>query len=87
MRSSKLGLRNGLLGSKPDSVLDKNGYVSDAVENLIDGVDLNSFEADLRQGSGNELVGNFRVAHSSSALAVNTFAPFKADLARSRCRN
>ena len=37
------------------------------------------FEADLRQGDGNELAGKFRAAHSSSALAVNVFAPFKSD--------
>ena len=38
---------------------------------------LGDFEADLHQGDGNELEGKFRAAHSSSALAVNTFAPFK----------
>ena len=38
------------------------------------------FEADLRQGDGNELAGKFRAAHSSSALTVNVFAPFKSDI-------
>jgi hypothetical protein len=60
-------------------VLDEKGYVSEASQNLIEGVRLNDFEADLRQGDGNELEGKFRAAHSSSALAVNTFAPFKAN--------
>jgi hypothetical protein len=42
-------------------------------------VRLADFEADLRQGDGNELAGKFLSVHSSSALAVNTFAPFKRD--------
>jgi hypothetical protein len=42
-------------------------------------VTLTDFEADLRQGDGNELEGKFRAAHSSCALAVNTFAPFKSN--------
>lgn len=35
------------------------------------------FEADLLAGDGNELAGKFRAAHSSSALAVNCFGPFR----------
>ena len=38
------------------------------------------FEADVRQGDGNELAGKFRAVHSSTALAVNSFAPFKQHL-------
>ncbi|HEY1612341.1 MAG TPA: hypothetical protein VGF97_01440 [Rhizomicrobium sp.] len=52
--------------------------MKDATANLIDGVRLSDFEADLHQGDGNELAGKFRADHSSSALAVNSFAPFKA---------
>jgi hypothetical protein len=63
--------------SNPGIALDGKGYVSSAEQNLIEGVLLADFEADLRQGDGNELEGKFRAAHSSSALAVNTFAPFK----------
>jgi hypothetical protein len=65
-------------------VLDEKGYVSEAGQNLIEGVRLVNFEADLRQGDGNEMEGKFRAAHSSSALAVNTFAPFKSDPAALR---
>jgi hypothetical protein len=61
-------------------VLDKNNHVDEASQNLIEGVHLEDFEADLLQGDGNEMAGKFRAAHSSSALAVNTFAPFKAHL-------
>ena len=35
------------------------------------------FEADLMAGDGKELAGKFRAAHSSSALAVNCFGPFR----------
>ncbi|MGH6856751.1 MAG: PGN_0703 family putative restriction endonuclease [Methylocella sp.] len=65
-------------------MLDKKGYVSEASQNLIEGVRLRDFEADLRQGDGNEMEGKFRAAHSSSALVVNTFARFKSDPAALR---
>ncbi|MBZ5703472.1 MAG: hypothetical protein LAN84_16685 [Acidobacteriia bacterium] len=75
--------RSALIGSFLKSALqpglDEKGYVSEAGQNLIEGVRLDDFESDLRQGDGNELEGKFRAAHSSSALAVNTFAPFKAN--------
>lgn len=35
------------------------------------------FENDLRRGDGDELRKKFRAVHSSAALAVNCFAPFK----------
>ena len=63
---------------------DENGYVQWPQENLIPGIELNQFEQDLRQGAGHELRMKFCAVHSSSALAVNTFALFKdrpADLA------
>jgi len=52
-------------------------YVDDWRQNLIAGVEPEIFEADLRAGTGRELEGKFRAAHSSSALAVNVFAPFR----------
>lgn len=51
--------------------------MSDFTQNLLPGVVSTDFEADLRQGSGRELEGKFRAAHSSSALAVNSFGPFR----------
>ena len=56
-----------------DEKLDDHGYAFRADLNLIPGVRLVDVEADLSQGSGNELEGKFLAAHSSSALAVNTF--------------
>lgn len=60
-----------------DVRLDASGYVAALEDNLLEGVALSSFEADLRQGGGNELKKKFRAVHSSAALAANTFAPFK----------
>jgi hypothetical protein len=77
-------LRHRFSRSSPQTVLDEKGYVREASENLIEGVHLGDFEADVRQGDGNELAGKFRAVHSSTALAVNTFAPFKANTAALR---
>ena len=82
-RSPLAGCRSALINalavSAPHVALDKNGYTSEACHNLIEGLTLADCEADLRQGDGNELEGKFRAAHSSCALAVNTFAPFKSE--------
>ncbi|MEO2033603.1 MAG: hypothetical protein ABGZ35_16105 [Planctomycetaceae bacterium] len=53
------------------------GYVSRPEENLVKGVQLRQFESDLQKGAGNELHSKFLAVHSSTALAVNSFAPFK----------
>lgn len=57
--------------------ISENGYVSRFEHNLVPGVKTRDFERDLRQGSGNELEEHFLAVHSSSALAVNTFAIWK----------
>jgi hypothetical protein len=59
------------------------GYLADWCDNLVEGVVAADCEADLRRGAGNELTdqpgepAKFCAAFSSSALAVNTFAPFR----------
>lgn len=59
------------------------GYLEQWTDNLIEGVTRADFEADLQRGSGGELTdkpgepAKFRAAFSSSALAVNTFGPFR----------
>jgi hypothetical protein len=80
LTACRSALIQSLRASAPQAVLDSKGYVDEASQNLIAGVRLDDFEADLLQGDGNELKGKFRAAHSSSALAVNTFAPFKTRL-------
>lgn len=57
--------------------LDARGYAATAELNLLPGVRLEDIRADYAQGSGNELAGKFRAAHSSSALAANTFGPWR----------
>ena len=76
----KKALYRRFQGIRPGVSLDQNGYTATAEENLIDSVFMSDFEEDLRQGGGNELNGKFRAAHSSSALAVNVFGPFKRHL-------
>jgi hypothetical protein len=58
-------------------VTDHKGYVDWPQANLVNGVRLEQFERDLRQGDGSELRLKFCAVHSSAALAVNCFAPFK----------
>jgi len=55
----------------------RSGYVDWPQDNLVRGVRLEQFERDLRQGDGGELRMKFCAVHSSAALAVNCFAPFK----------
>lgn len=52
-------------------------YLTDAAMNLLSGLTLEDIRADLEAGDGGELKGKFRAPHSSSALAVNTFARFR----------
>ena len=65
----------------PETETDHMGYTSSFRDNLVPCVHPDDFEADLRQGDGNELEGKFRAAHSSSALAVNSFGPFRRHIA------
>ena len=59
--------------------IDSKGYVKELTHNLLPGINLSDFESELSAGSGDELKRKFRAVHSSSALVVNTFAPFKKD--------
>lgn len=80
LRTCRSALIGGLRAAAPQVQIDDKGYVLEATNNLIEGVRLVDFEDDLAQGDGNELPGKFRAAHSSSALAVNSFAQFKGAL-------
>src|SRR6266849_3097759 len=70
-------LARGLLTCRPEVSLSPSGYVEAIEDNLVPGVHRRQFETDLGKGNGNELAQKIRAAHSSSALAVNRFAPFK----------
>ena len=77
LESSVRALAEALQDSNPKAAPDDAGYVATIEHNLLPAVRLDQFEDDLRAGDGNELETKFRAAHSSSALCVNAFAPFK----------
>lgn len=78
MNSSQIQERVcAILKSRSTAKIDDKGYVPLWQDNLLAGINQSLVEADLQQGSGNELHGKFRALHSSSALAVNTFGPFR----------
>jgi hypothetical protein len=74
-------LQDALRRQRAGVPVDKDGYVADFRDNLLPLVLREDFEADLSAGDGNELQTKFRAAHSSSALAVNCFAPFRSRMA------
>jgi hypothetical protein len=83
-KECRAALSQAFLRSNPDGSLDARGYMSDPQQNLVEGVRFTDIESDLLQGDGSELRGNgrgrpakFLAAHSSTALAVNVFGPFK----------
>lgn len=81
MKSSHLSQSaKSTLHAKFHAASHSNGYVVDWKDNLLPGIHPANVEADLRGGAGQELDTKFKALHSSSALAVNTFAPFKANL-------
>ena len=56
---------------------EKSNYYQKLQDNLVPTVNLQDFEQDFAQGSGNELHHKMRACHSSSMLAANTFGIFK----------
>lgn len=80
-RRTRQALRDGFGQGAQAAPLDDRGYAADFLQNLLPAVAAADFEADLQAGDGNELDTKFRAVHSSSALAVNCFAPFRRQLA------
>lgn len=74
---SLLALRRSFMRIHPTREVDDQGYVRNVTDNLVANVRREDFEADLRSGDGNELKRKFKAVHSSSALAVNVFGPFR----------
>lgn len=71
------GLKWGFEMVYPDVRPDERGYVGDVRDNLIPGASLAAVHAEFAAGAGGELKRNMRAVHSSSALAVNAFAPLR----------
>jgi len=61
----------------PRAKLTSGGRVPHFMDNVLPGVRQEDFETELKQGDGHELEDHFLAVHSSSALCVNAFAPFK----------
>jgi hypothetical protein len=62
---------------RPGAVLDEKGYVVRLEDNLLPGIARAEIEAAFGAGAGQELEGKMRAPWSSSALAVNSFAPWQ----------
>lgn len=73
----KPALRGGLLDVGPGAVLDEADYVVDVADNLLPGFAVADIEDEFSAGAGGELKGKMRAPWSSSALAVNSFLPFR----------
>jgi hypothetical protein len=78
LQRAKARLLESARAAQPSAAFDRDGYASRLEENLIAGVSRVQFEADYQAGAGRELGGKMRAAHSSAALVVNTFAPWRA---------
>jgi hypothetical protein len=74
---AKLVMRDGLARMNAAAEIDARGYVADWHSNLLPGIDPGLIEGDFRAGKGSELDNKFQAAHSSAALAVNVFGPFR----------
>lgn len=74
-------LREALIRYKPTITVNDKGYAEFLQDNLLSAIAVEDFKADLQAGDGKELEGKFRAAHSSSALVVNSFAPFRTQIA------
>jgi hypothetical protein len=66
-----------MLWRKAGPIITTQGYLPTIESNLIPRVHPNQFLGDMKNGAGQELKWKFLAAHSSSALAVNNFTPFK----------
>lgn len=74
---AKLVMQDGLARINAAAEIDARGYVTDWHSNLLPGIDPGLIEGDFRAGKGSELDNKFQAAHSSAALAVNVFGPFR----------
>ena len=64
---------------RPDAERDGHGYVVELEDNLLPGITRGEIEEAFGAGAGQELEGKMRAPWSSSALAVNSFAPWGRD--------
>lgn len=76
---ARRALGAGLRRTRPGADFDADGYVVRLEDNLLSRVARADFELAFSDGAGQELGGKMRAPWSSSALAVNSFAPWQRD--------
>jgi hypothetical protein len=69
----------GARKASPSVRYNRIGYASHWEKNLADNLPLTPIISDLSAGAGCELDSKLRVAHSSAALAINKFGPWRID--------
>jgi hypothetical protein len=79
LKCSYAALLAGAKEVAPSVYYDQQSYASVWALNLMHGLPLKTIGDDLGSGAGCELDGKLRAAHSSAALAVNTFGPWRND--------
>jgi hypothetical protein len=73
---ARAALGEALTRARPGVELDEHGYVVEVEDNLLPGVTRAEIQEAFGAGAGHELEGKMRAPWSSSALAVNSFAPW-----------
>ena len=77
LKSSYAALLEGAREAVPDIDYHANGYAPTWQLNLWRQLPLVAIAGDLAKGVGSELNSKLKAAHSSAALAVNTFGPWR----------
>jgi hypothetical protein len=75
-KRSRTSLGGALERIRPKAERDAHGYVVELEDNLLPGITRGEIEEAFGAGAGQELEGKMRAPWSSSALAVNSFAPW-----------
>jgi hypothetical protein len=76
-RRVRPALKTALVDVKPGARLDDDDYVVDVADNLLPGLRVADIKKEFKAGAGGELKGKMRAPWSSSALAVNSFLPWR----------
>src|SRR5262245_54847110 len=78
-KRTRRALGEALERVRPGVKRDEHGYVVRLEDNLLPGITRSEIEEAFGAGAGQELEGKMRAPWSSSALAVNSFAPWQRD--------
>lgn len=76
---SYAALLTGARETQPGVAYDQRGYVCQWQENILKGIPVDEITNDFGSGAGRELDRKLCAAHSSAALVVNTFGPWRAE--------